>query len=157
MSNLVALLRQYEILKQMANFLSTIDLFHLALTDSELYTLILQSQGIFNRLKSVALCDGHGLKARQEFNGNYEVDADHCIWGRGRKSHFDEEIKVRVWNLRCDPTNGLPCIKCNVNVCEVRYSNNRFRGTLLMIKILGMPIRPARPRYGQNAFLSKAT
>jgi hypothetical protein len=71
MANIVVLLRQYEILKRLANFPSTINLFHLALTTSELYTLICKSEHIFDRLKSVALCDGHGLVARQEFEGIY--------------------------------------------------------------------------------------
>jgi hypothetical protein len=24
-----------------------------------------------------------------------------------------------VWNLKCDAVNGLPCLRCSVNVCEV--------------------------------------
>jgi hypothetical protein len=95
MANLIALLHQYETLTAVASFLSTIDLFHLALTKSELYTLILKSEHIFNRL---VLCDGRGLEARQEFKGLYKVDAKYCSSGNAgsRKVRYDEELEVRL-------------------------------------------------------------
>jgi len=120
MANIITLLRQCELLKRMANFLSTIDLFSLALANSELYTLIRKLEPIFNRLKSVALCDGHALRMRQEYQGIYELRPEDFKWGNGRKARYDEELEVRVWNLKCDSINGLPCLKCEVNVCEVR-------------------------------------
>jgi hypothetical protein len=120
MSNVVFLLSQFELLERTAQHLSTLDLLHLASTCSELYTLIRQSEPIFNRLKRVALCDGHGLKARQEFQGVYALHAWNFVWGKGRKAHYDEELEVRVWNLKCDAVNALPCLRCGVNVCEVR-------------------------------------
>ncbi len=134
MANIIALLSQYELLERTANYISTLDLFHLALVNQELYTLIRNSEPIFDRLKSVALCDGHGLKMRQDFKGIYELGPEDFIWGKGRKAHYDEELKVRVWNLRCDSTNGLPCNRCAVNVCEVRFVNCSFKNTMLIIK-----------------------
>lgn len=121
MASIVVLLSQYELLERLANFLSALDLFHLASTNSALYSLIRQSEPIFDRLKSVALCDGHGLKVRQEFGGIYELHARHFVLGKGRKAHYDEELEVRVWNLKCDAANGLPCLRCRVNVCEVCF------------------------------------
>lgn len=120
MANIFPLLSQYELLEQLAQYLSTLDLFHLALTCSEYYNLICQSEPIFDRLKRVALCDGHGLKLRQEFQGIYALSSRHFVWGKGRKAHYDEELEVRVWNLKCDATNALPCLQCKLNVCEVR-------------------------------------
>jgi hypothetical protein len=155
MTNIVALLSQYELLKRIANFLSTLDLFYLALTNSKLHTLIRKSEPIFDRLKSVALCDGHGLKMRQEFKGIYELRAEDYVWRTGRKAHYDGELEVRVWNLNCDSTNGLPCLRCGVNVCEVSYLNYYFKETALIISGLGMSICPPRSKYAQNAFLSE--
>ena len=120
MANIITLLRQCELLKRMANFLSTIDLFSLALANSELYTLIRKLEPIFNRLKSVALCDGHALRMRQEYQGIYELRPEDFKWEKGSKARYVEELEVRVWNLKCDSINGLPCLKCEVNVCEVR-------------------------------------
>ncbi|KAH6671470.1 hypothetical protein B0J14DRAFT_670666 [Halenospora varia] len=95
MANIVALLSQYELLKQITHFLSALDLFYLASTNSELYNLIRKTEPIFDRLKSVTLCDGHGLKMRQEFRGIYELRAKDFVWGKGRKAHYDEELEVR--------------------------------------------------------------
>lgn len=131
MANIVALLSQYELLEKMAHFLSALDLFHLASTNSNLYILIRKTEPIFDRLKSVALCDGHGLKIRQEFGGIYQLHTEDYIWGRaqGRKAKYDEELEVRVWNLNCDSANGLPCLRCRVNVCEECRYVPRVRDT----------------------------
>jgi hypothetical protein len=40
--------------------------------------------------------------------------------GEYRGVWFDEELEVRVWNIKCDETDALPCSKCEMNVCEVR-------------------------------------
>lgn len=127
MPTIISLLDQYELLELTAKYISTLDLFHLALSNSSLYNMILKSKPIFDRLKSFAVCDGHGLKSRQEFSGIYELHPQHFLWGNGRKAHFDEELEVRVWNLKCDEENGLPCIRCGVNICEVRSSRLKFR------------------------------
>ena len=119
MSNILFLLLQYELLEGIAQHISTLDLLHLASTCSELYTIIRQSEPIFNRLKRVALCDGHGLKARQEFQGIYALYTMGFVRGKGRKANYDEELEVRVWNLKCEAANALPCLRCGVNVCEV--------------------------------------
>lgn len=119
MSNIIFLLSQYELLTHLAQHLSALDLFHLASTCSQLHILILKSEPIFNCLKQVALCDGRGLKTRQEYRGIHGLRARDFVWGKGRKAHYDEEIEVRVWNLKCDAANALPCLKCKMNVCEV--------------------------------------
>jgi hypothetical protein len=120
MANLLFLVSQYEILEKIAQYLSTLDLFHLASTCSELYTNIRQNESIFEHLKCLALCDGNGLKARQEFRSLYGLseglDFARGKWGR---AVYDEELEVRVWNLKCDAVNALTCLRCRVNVCEV--------------------------------------
>lgn len=121
MSDIVSLLSQYEVLKFTASHLSTLDLFHLGFSNTHLYGLILKSKTFFKLLTSHNLCDGRGLKARQQFKGLYALHPeDHLNNNREREPRYDEEIEVRVWNLKCDSTNALPCLKCNVNICEVR-------------------------------------
>jgi hypothetical protein len=119
MSNLLSILSQYDILVDTAQYLSALDLLHLALANSNFYAIILQSPPVFDRLKLTALCDGTGLIARQKFRGLYAVSPEQWNWGSTKKAHYDEELEVRVWNLKCDATNALPCLKCGINVCEV--------------------------------------
>lgn len=119
MSNLLSILSQYNILIDTAQYLSALDLFHLALANSNFYAIILQSAAVFDRLKLTTLCDGTGLIARQNFQGLYAVSPEQWNWGRTKKAHYDEELEVRVWNLKCDASNGLPCLKCGINICEV--------------------------------------
>jgi hypothetical protein len=73
MSRILTLVSQYELLVVTASHLSTIDLLNLALTCSQLYNQIRRSEVIFERLKRVALCDGRGLKVRQEYGGLYSI------------------------------------------------------------------------------------
>ncbi|CZR69082.1 uncharacterized protein PAC_18983 [Phialocephala subalpina] len=130
MSNLLSLLSQYTLLTGTAKYLSTLDIFHLALANSECYGIILQSAPVFNRLKLTALCDGTGLTARQEFRGPYALGPKDFTWGRtGRRPHYDEELEVRVWNLKCDAANALPCLSCGINVCEECRYVPRVRDT----------------------------
>lgn len=42
------------------------------------------------------------------------------------EAEYDEEIEVRVWNLKCDAANALPCLKCGTNVCGVCTTSYRF-------------------------------
>ncbi|KAG4439431.1 hypothetical protein IFR05_005078 [Cadophora sp. M221] len=71
MADLLSVLSQYKILTGTAQYLSTLDIFHLALANSDFYSVILQSPRVFNRLKLTALCDGRGLAQRQGFYGIY--------------------------------------------------------------------------------------
>jgi hypothetical protein len=127
MSTIHFLLSQYALLAKLSQHLSTLDLFHLAITCSENYQLIRKPDEIFARFKRTALCDGHGLMMRQEFRGLYALTDSDFVWGKGRKAHCDEEIEVRVWNLKCDANNALPCLRCGVNVCEVRRTGCSFQ------------------------------
>jgi hypothetical protein len=125
MSGLSRILSQYNILDITAQHLSLLDLFRLATTSSRFYALIRKPDALFNRWKRITLCDGRGLRARQEFRGKYASIRP----GRGR-SAFDEELEVRVWNLKCDAVNALPCLKCGLNICEVRiFSDSLSRPT----------------------------
>lgn len=115
MSSLFRILSQYDILDTTAQYLSLLDLFRLAITCSRFYALIRKPDTLFSHWKRIALCDGRGLKARQEFRGIYASIRPGCC-----RPEFDEELEVRVWNLQCDASNALPCLKCGLNICEVR-------------------------------------
>lgn len=110
---------QYELLTRTAEYLTTLDLFHTALTCHELHSSILKSPQVFDKLKRLAICDGHGLKRRQ--------GPDHWNLRKGFRNsrnprtggpEKEEEIEVRLFHLQCHAFNALPCMKCGVNVCE---------------------------------------
>jgi hypothetical protein len=113
------LLSQYDLLKLTAQYITAVDLLNLASTCSEAYSVIRRSKPVFERLKRVTLCDGRGLLARQQFRLLYSPYYYH-VDGKGDEASYDEEIEVRVYNRKCDAANPLPCLKCKVNICEVR-------------------------------------
>lgn len=135
MFNLKNLLSQYELLVITASHLSTVDLYRVALTCSELQELILKPRETFNGLKRYALCDGAGIKARQNYRLPRPDWYDPCP---------ETEIEVHIFNLECDNTERLPCIKCGINVCEECRSYPR----------LGDGYGPCRlPHYSVNGEL----
>lgn len=73
MVGIAALTSQYQLLELTSSYLTAVDLLNLALTCSRLYTDIRKSEAIFDRLKRVAICDGQGSKARQEYRGLYFI------------------------------------------------------------------------------------
>ncbi|CAG8959342.1 hypothetical protein HYFRA_00013113 [Hymenoscyphus fraxineus] len=99
----------YPIIEQITQHLSALDLYRLATACTELYAMV-----PFNK------CDGKGLLARQNFEGIYKL-AQMKMRHRNHKLRpvYDEELEVRVWNLKCDAMNALPCVKCGIYVCEV--------------------------------------
>ncbi|RSM07888.1 hypothetical protein CDV31_008380 [Fusarium ambrosium] len=113
--NLTNLISSYSILTTLSSWISTLDLYHLALTNRTHHSFILASPQIFQVLTRQSLCDGRGLADRQEFRGLYKIyDFD-----KGSKIiQRDEPVEVRLYNLKCDETGALPCVKCGVNVCE---------------------------------------
>jgi len=125
MKDLTALLGQYPILVKTARYLSAIDLLNVAKTCHDLHASIIENPRVFERLKRENICDGSGLKARQEYTGLYQCKVS-SIWGgafrqKGElptKCLNDEEVEVRLYNLECDEAGALPCVKCGVNVCE---------------------------------------
>lgn len=118
MSHLETLVAQYTILTNIASFISTLDLLHLAQTSKSIKSYILPSQRVFDVLKRQCICDGHGLKDRQAFEGLYSLRRRHYRWGHERRIWQDEPIEVQVYGAKCDTSDTLPCRKCNVNVCE---------------------------------------
>lgn len=117
--NLYFLLSQYELLERTSHHLSALDLFNLALTCHNLYSLILESPPVFNKLKRLTICSGQGLHKRQTFTGLYKPDQYEFIDQHMYGPSYDEEIEVRLFNIKCDTYNALPCLKCGVNICEV--------------------------------------
>ena len=73
MPNILAIVSQYELLGLTALYLSAIDLLSLARTCSASYAHIRKNEVIFERLIRFAICDGRGLKARQEYQGLYAI------------------------------------------------------------------------------------
>lgn len=103
MSHLVYLCSQYELLALLAQNLNTIDLYHVALTCSDLFDTILGSTITFNQLKRNALCDGSGLEFR--------LASGFCDFG------FKQNT-AELRNAKCHETEGKPCLKCGFNVCK---------------------------------------
>ncbi|KAI9146999.1 hypothetical protein HJFPF1_13029 [Paramyrothecium foliicola] len=109
------LLVQYPILTALAEFLSTLDLFHLGLVSRTHHALILSPVEVFNTLKRGCLCDGLGIRRRVE---KYCRGHFWYVWGNGRKIHEDEEIEVHLFAQKCDEAGALPCLCCGINICE---------------------------------------
>ena len=116
--NLLDLVIQYPILTHLASYLSTLDLLHVGLANRTFHALVLSSPSIFTQLKRTALCDGSGLRLRQSFRGLYSPP----WYGRrdGRTIREDESIEVKLYATKCDEAGALPCLRCGINVCEVR-------------------------------------
>ncbi|KPM39546.1 hypothetical protein AK830_g7001 [Neonectria ditissima] len=116
-ASLKDLISSYGILPTLASWMSTIDLYNLALTNRAHFSHILASP-IFRVLRSQSLCDGHGLIKRQEFRPPYFSDPLAGLSHEHPDMAGDEEIEVFLYNVKCDEAGSLPCIKCGINVCE---------------------------------------
>lgn len=113
--NITNLISSYSILTTLSSWISTLDLYHLALTNRTHHSFILGSPQIFKVLTRQSLCDGRGLADRKEFRGLYKIYDFDKGCGLIRR---DEPIEVRLYNLNCDEAGALPCVKCGINVCE---------------------------------------
>ena len=118
MHALTDLLTHYPILTSLSSYISTLDLYHLASANRACRSHIQPSQARFDVLKRSALCDGRGLAMRHSFSGPYRLPESSMRWGVGRENTRDTPIEVRLWNKTCDEAGALPCIKCNINICE---------------------------------------
>ncbi|KAI8285535.1 hypothetical protein K4K60_001143 [Colletotrichum sp. SAR11_57] len=115
LSNLIS---SYPILSSLTEYVSTLDLFHLVLTNRSNHASILGSSVIFDRLKRSCLCDGRGLARRQNFTGSHRIHYWKLKLRQEPRIDFDEPIEVRLFNLKCDETGALPCVRCGINICE---------------------------------------
>lgn len=115
--SITSLISSYGILPTLASWLSTLDLYHLSLTNRTHYSHIAASPTIFKVLTRQSLCDGRGLARRQAYdNFNYVPEAG--APQKNQHAYDDEEIEVRLYAVKCDEAGALPCVKCGVNVCE---------------------------------------
>ncbi|KAK3377322.1 hypothetical protein B0T24DRAFT_620964 [Lasiosphaeria ovina] len=129
MASLEHLISQYPVLSTLASYVSSLDLFNLALTNRANHSAILSSPS----LRRHCLCDGHGLRDRQGFAGAYAIPKHaykkYYQFGSGARSgnwpehnvgaiNEDEPIEVRLYNIKCDEAGALPCRRCGINVCE---------------------------------------
>jgi hypothetical protein len=119
MATLTTLITRHPILRLLSSFLSTLDLFHLALASRTHHSHILASRRTFDALRRDCLCDGSGLAKRQNFAGLYSLQHRSYVWGHRRKIWQDEPIEVRLYATKCDEAGALPCRKCSINICEV--------------------------------------
>ncbi|KAK3395069.1 hypothetical protein B0H63DRAFT_387828, partial [Podospora didyma] len=98
-----------------ASYVSTLDLFNIALTNRANHTSILGSPDFFRDvLRRDCLCDGYGLRDRQNFSGQHALTEENG----SSFTRWDEPIEVRLYNLKCDEADALPCRVCSFNVCE---------------------------------------
>ncbi|KAF5669359.1 hypothetical protein FCIRC_9302 [Fusarium circinatum] len=112
------LLSSYSILTSLAPWLSTLDLYHLSLTSKSAYECIQSSPAIFKSLSRHCLCDGRGLATRQAYASPYHRNRMAGQWTPSPHLKGDEEIEVRLYNIKCDEAGALPCLKCGINICE---------------------------------------
>ncbi|KAI0898151.1 hypothetical protein F4806DRAFT_457350 [Annulohypoxylon nitens] len=105
---LLNLISQYPILETLANYVSTLDLYHLGIACRDMHTHILTPPQLFANLRRHCLCDGRGFQRR--LNVSYYPSP----W----LNMIDREIEVRLFNLKCDEAGALPCRKCGINICE---------------------------------------
>ncbi|CAG9945745.1 unnamed protein product [Clonostachys rosea f. rosea IK726] len=115
---LTDLISSYAILPTLATWMSTVDLYNLALTNRTHYSHILGSPTLFKKLRRLCLCDGRGLVKRQNFQRPYYTNRGAGEWTRNSHLYSDEEIEVKLYNAKCDEGGALPCVKCGINVCE---------------------------------------
>ncbi|KAI1475093.1 hypothetical protein F4774DRAFT_398384 [Daldinia eschscholtzii] len=112
---LLDLIGQYPILTTIASYVSTLDLYSLGLSCRKFHAYILSSPEVFDVLRRDCLCDGRGLLQRQ----NWDYNAAKHKWSRISRSLWgDEEIEVKLFAVKCDEANALPCLKCGINICE---------------------------------------
>ncbi|KAH7161486.1 hypothetical protein EDB81DRAFT_715013 [Dactylonectria macrodidyma] len=117
-SPLTDIVSSYAILPALASWLSTLDLYHLALTNRSNFASILGSPKIFKLFSRRCLCDGRGLVKRQEFQHPYSLPQENYLGENCRKIHEDEPVEVRLYNIKCDEAGALPCVRCGINICE---------------------------------------
>ncbi|KAF2789008.1 hypothetical protein K505DRAFT_352843 [Melanomma pulvis-pyrius CBS 109.77] len=118
MASLNRIISLFPTLQSLASFVSTIDLFSLALTNKSNYAYILSSQSTFNSLRRRCICDGRGLLDRQTFAGLYNCNQLDVVYNSWSNSWSNEPIEVRLYNANCDAAGALPCRKCGINICE---------------------------------------
>ncbi|KAF4333505.1 hypothetical protein FBEOM_12687 [Fusarium beomiforme] len=112
------LISSYSILTSLAPWLSTLDLLNLSLTSKSAYGYIRSSPEIFKSLSRHCLCNGRGLVIRQAYAHAYYRKRMAGRWTINSSFDGDEEIEVRLYNVKCDEAGALPCVKCGINICE---------------------------------------
>ncbi|OTB02981.1 hypothetical protein M426DRAFT_322210 [Hypoxylon sp. CI-4A] len=115
---LLDLIGQYPVLKTLASYVSTVDLFHLSLTCRDYHAYIQPSSKVFEALRRDCLCDGHGMRQRQKHFDDLRPTRAWHKWRRGGPMQWDDEIEVRFLATKCDEAGALPCLKCGINLCE---------------------------------------
>lgn len=116
--SILNLLSQHPILLELSSYLSTLDLFHLALASRYCHSLILGSPRLFEVLKRQCLCDGRGLRHQIAAHNRGENPESGSKYSYTAGLLDDEPIEVHLYARRCDEAGALPCLRCGINVCE---------------------------------------
>jgi hypothetical protein len=115
---LARLISEYPILQSLSPFVSTLDLFHIALACKANYTFILSFKRLFNYLRRQSLWDGRGLAERQAFTSLYSLEHRHYNFGYKPYIFLDKPIGVHLYNLEYDEAAALPCRTYSINIYE---------------------------------------
>jgi hypothetical protein len=94
MSDIIALVSQYELLERTASYPSALDLLDLASTCSGVYCYICKDEAIFEWLRRVTVCDRRGLKERQEYREFFSIPQS-CYEG-SRKYRIPPDVCPHV-------------------------------------------------------------
>ncbi|KAI0126744.1 hypothetical protein BJ170DRAFT_629803 [Xylariales sp. AK1849] len=117
---LTALLSCYPILSTLSSYISSLDLLQLTLVNRSCFSCILDAPLTFDTLRRRCLCDGHGIIGRRrDHDKTYYPSARRFRQNRVQSNGcVDEQIEIRLYVLKCDTADTLPCRKCDINVCE---------------------------------------
>lgn len=130
--SLTNIISPYPVLVTLSSWLSRVDLFNLSLTNRSHLECILASSSVFKTLCRHSLCDGRGLAGHRQYYGECAIRIakpveKYAAESRSRQcfERWDNSIIERLShfeNAVCDEAGPLPCIKCDVNICNVcRY------------------------------------
>ncbi|KAI9821265.1 MAG: hypothetical protein M1827_004001 [Pycnora praestabilis] len=106
-----------SVLQLLASNLTTIELFHLALTSKDLWQAIGASAPVFSTLKALTLCDGSGVAARKS--------RDEALTGASRNRNPD--VLYNAAALQCLKDDNVACVKCEKRVCNECRHHIRYR------------------------------
>ncbi|KAH7136230.1 hypothetical protein EDB81DRAFT_886344 [Dactylonectria macrodidyma] len=91
---------------------------HLGRTNTTHLSYILAPLNIFRALQRQSLYDGCGLLKRQAFSSSYRSIPTAGLSCDAPDEYGDEDIKVYLYNVKCDAAGALPCVRCGINICE---------------------------------------
>lgn len=120
MINLMSVVSQYGLLKNIATNLYGTDLLHLKHTSRELQCYIASNSNVEEKLKSITLrCSGETAQLRRKLpstdsESEEESDEEDMITRMNKKHEEHEECR----DLGDLPSTANPCLDCGTPVCD---------------------------------------